>query len=107
MALTKLLIGQILVLFAIVGAGIWFATEWCASEPDFQAQVCASRFILPRLPFHRPRQLFAWWFWYDAYAPPIFNRAGAIAVSSGLAGCIVPIVGSLRPADWLMSAGSE
>jgi hypothetical protein len=36
---TKLLVGQILVVFAIVIVGVWFATEWCAAELGFQPQV--------------------------------------------------------------------
>ena len=28
---TKLLVGQILVVFAIVTAGVWAATQWCAA----------------------------------------------------------------------------
>lgn len=102
---TKLLIGQILVLFAIVSAGSWFATEWCASKPNFQAQLGRSRFILAGLPFHRPWHLFTWWFWYDDCAPLTSNRA--FAVSIGVAGCIVPIVGSLWPAESGMRRGRE
>lgn len=92
---TKLLIGQILVVFAIVIAGVWVATEWCATELDFQAQLGAPWFVVLGLPVYRPWMLFAWWFWYDAYAPAVFNEAGAIAASSGLAGCGVAIIGSL------------
>lgn len=92
---TKLLIGQALVVFAIVIAGVWFATEWCAAELEFQSQLGSPWFVLLGLPVYRPWQLFAWWFWYDAYAPAVFNKAGAIAASSGLAGCAVAIVGSL------------
>jgi type IV secretion system protein VirD4 len=92
---TKLLIGQILIVFAIVIAGVWFATEWCAAELEFQPQLGSPWFPLFGLPVYRPWQLFEWWFWYDAYAPAVFNEAGAIAASSGLAGCAVAIVGSL------------
>jgi len=81
---TKLLIGQILVVFAIVIASVWFATEWCAAELNFQAQLGAPWFVVLGLPIYRPWQLFAWWFWYDAYAPAVFNKAGAIAASTFL-----------------------
>jgi type IV secretion system protein VirD4 len=92
---TKLLIGQILIVFAIVIAGVWLATEWCAAQFGFPPQLGAPWFVVLGLPVYRPWMLFAWWFWYDAYAPAIFNTAGAIAASSGLAGCVVAIVGSL------------
>jgi type IV secretion system protein VirD4 len=39
--------------------------------------------------------MFEWWYSYDAYAPVLFNKAGGIAASSGIAGCAVAIVGSL------------
>jgi len=92
---TKLLIGQILIVFAFAIAGVWFATEWCAYELGFQAQLGATWFTFLGIPFYRPWQLFAWWYWYDAYAPEIFNEAGAIAASSGLLGCLAAIIGSL------------
>jgi type IV secretion system protein VirD4 len=92
---TKLLIGQILFVFAIVIAGVWLATEWCAAELGFQARLGAPWFVLIGLPFYYPWRLFEWWYAYDAYAPALFNRAGAIAASSGFMGCAVAVIGSL------------
>lgn len=77
---TKLLVGQILVALAIVIAAIRFTTGWCASEPGLQVQLGTSWFILLGLPFHRPWELFAWWFWYNAYALATFSKADAILV---------------------------
>jgi type IV secretion system protein VirD4 len=92
---TKLLIGQILIVFAIVIAGVWFATQWCAAELGFQARLGAPWFELLGIPVYYPWRLFEWWYAYDAYAPELFNRAGAVAASSGFMGCAVAIVGSL------------
>ena len=92
---TKLLIGQILIVFAIVIAGAWFATGWCAAQFGFQARLGVPWFILFGLRVYYPWRLFEWWYAYDAYAPVLFNRAGGIAASSGLLGCGVAIVGSL------------
>src|ERR1700720_585910 len=92
---TKLLIGQILIVVAIVIAGVWFATQWCAAELGFQARLGAPWFELLGIPVYYPWRLFEWWYAYDAYAPELFNRAGAIAASSGFLGCAVAIVGSL------------
>ena len=36
---TKLLIGQIIVVFAIVLAGVWFATQWAAAELAYQPEL--------------------------------------------------------------------
>jgi type IV secretion system protein VirD4 len=92
---TKLLIGQIIVVFAIVITGVWFATEWCAAELGFQAQLGAPWFAFADVPFYYPWRLFEWWYSYDAYAPVLFNQAGGIAASSGIEGCAVAIIGSL------------
>lgn len=92
---TKLLVGQVLIVFAIVVAGVWFATEWCAAELGFQARLGAPWFVLLGLPVYKPWRLFGWWYDYDAYAPALFNEAGAIAASSGFMGCAAAVVGSL------------
>jgi hypothetical protein len=92
---TKLLLGQILAVFAIVILGVWFATEWCAAQLDFQARLGAPWFGLVGLQVYFPWRLFEWWYAYDAYAPQLFNEAGGIAASSGIVGCAVAIIGSL------------
>src|SRR6185312_327222 len=92
---TKLLIGQIALVFAIVIAGLWFATEWCASQLEYQPRLGAPWFEVLSVPFYYPWRLFQWWYAYDAYAPTLFNEAGGIAASSGLMGCTVAIAGSL------------
>lgn len=92
---TKLLIGQIAVVFAIVITGVWFATEWCAARLGFQAQLGEPWFWLISVPFYYPWRLFEWWYSYDAYDPVLFNEAGGIAASSGIMGCAIAIIGSL------------
>lgn len=39
--------------------------------------------------------MFGWWFHYDAYAPFVFDKAGALAAASGFVGCGAAIFGSL------------
>src|ERR1700761_8951452 len=92
---TKLLAGQILIVFAIVVGGVWFATEWCAAQLGFQTRLGPPCFTLIGWPFYHPWRLFEWWYSYDAYAPEIFNEAGAISATSGIFGCIVAVIGSL------------
>ena len=92
---TKLLIGQILIVFAIVFAGVWFATEWAAAKLAFQPELGAPLALLGKLPLYRPWSIFFWWYHYDAYAPHVFDRAGAIAGASGFAGCGAAVGGSL------------
>ena len=69
---TKLLIGQIAVVFAIVIASVWFATEWAAWRLAWQPELGLPWFFVAHWPVYRPWQLFAWWYHYDAY----FCRAG-------------------------------
>jgi type IV secretion system protein VirD4 len=92
---TKFLVGQILIVIAVVIGGLWFATEWCAWQLSFQPRLGAPWFTLFALPIYYPWRLFEWWYAFDAYAPQLFNHAGVIAASSGFAGIAVAIVGSL------------
>jgi len=92
---TKLLIGQILVVFAIVIAGIWTATQWTAAQLAYQAELGNPWFMAFGRPVYRPWALFGWWFHFEAYAPEVFDRAGAIAGASGFVGCGAAIAGSL------------
>src|SRR5690349_9139332 len=88
---TGILFGQIALVFAIILAGLWGATEWTAAQLGFQAQLGAPWFDLFGWPVYRPWQLFVWWYWYDSYAPDIFNRGGAIAGASSLLGTTAAI----------------
>ena len=92
---TRLLIGQIILVFAIVLAGVWIATQWAAAALAFQPELGAPWFVLFDRPIYRPWALFIWWFSFDAYAPHVFDKAGAIAALSGLTGCSAAVFGSL------------
>ncbi len=92
---TKLLIGQILIVFAIVFAGLWAATQWAASMLAYQPQLGLPWFELRGLPIYRPWALFAWWYHYEAYAPEVFDKAGTLAGASGFVGCGAAVFGSL------------
>lgn len=92
---TKLLIGQIAIVFAIMIAGVWASTQWVAGMLGYQPRLGVAWFDLGSWPVYRPWQLFPWWYAYGAYAPQEFDRAGLLAAGSGLLGCAVAIVGSL------------
>ncbi len=92
---TKLLIGQIMIVFAIVLGGIWFATQWAAAELAYQPELGRPWFIVDGLPIYRPWALFGWWYSYDAYASHVFDKAGAIAGASGFVACAAAVGGSL------------
>jgi type IV secretion system protein VirD4 len=92
---TKLLVGQVLIVFAIVIGGTWFATQWTAAALGYQVRLGVPWFRPLGIPIYYPWRLFEWWYVYEAYAPQIFNRAGLIAASSGLFGAASAIAGSI------------
>jgi len=92
---TKLLIGQIIIVFAIVILGVWASTQWCADMLSYQAQLGPPWRILFGWPIYEPWRLFDWWYHYEAYAPHVFNKAGMLAATSGFMGCAAAIIGSL------------
>ncbi len=92
---TKLLIGQIAVVFAMMLAGIWMATQWAAAMLAYQPELGAPWFKLGSIPVYHPWALFWWWYSYDAYAPEVFDKAGTLAGASGFLGCGSAVVGSL------------
>jgi type IV secretion system protein VirD4 len=92
---TKLLIGQIIVVFGLVIAGVWAATQWAAAMLAYQPQLGLPWFTLFHAPVYRPWAIFPWWYHYDAYAPHVFDKAGTLAGASGFVGCAAAIFGSL------------
>lgn len=92
---TKLLIGQILIVFAIVILGVWAATQWAAAMLGYQPELGAPIMLVGETPIYRPWDLFAWWYHFEAYAPHVFDKAGSLAAASGFLGCAAAIFGSL------------
>jgi type IV secretion system protein VirD4 len=91
----KIYIGQITVVFGIVIASTWGATQWTASALGFQERLGAPWFLVAGYPVYLPWRLFEWWFAYEAYAPEIFQEGGAIAAAGGIAGAMFAILNSV------------
>jgi type IV secretion system protein VirD4 len=85
MSATKILWGQLLLVFGIVLGFIWAATEWTAWRLAFQPQLGHLWFDLLGWPVYEPQSFFWWWFAYDAYAPDIFVEGAYIAGAGGVA----------------------
>ena len=83
MPATKILWGQILVVFVIVLAITWAATQWTAWRLGYQPQLGDPWFVVAKLPFYPPPAFFWWWFSFDAYAPRIFFEGAIITASGG------------------------
>jgi type IV secretion system protein VirD4 len=71
---TRLQLGQILIVFAIVILGIWLATQWVATMLGYQTALGPAWFQLGAFLIYRPWSLFVWWYRYDAYAPSCSTR---------------------------------
>ncbi|CAI2934317.1 conjugal transfer protein TraG [Aminobacter niigataensis] len=91
MSATKILWGQITVVFLIVIATTWAATQYVASQLGYQAQLGTPWFSLGGVPIYYPPAFFWWWYFFDAYAPEIFNEAAFIAASGGFIAIAVAI----------------
>jgi type IV secretory pathway TraG/TraD family ATPase VirD4 len=81
---TNVLFGQIAVVFGIVIAGVWAATQWTAAALGYQLRLGSPWFDFFGTPVYHPWRLFEWWFFFDAYAPHVFDTGGAIAGGSGM-----------------------
>jgi type IV secretion system protein VirD4 len=92
---TRVLIGQIVIVLAIVIAASWIATEWAAWHLAFQWRLGVPWLRFLRFPVYYPWRVFEWWYAYEAYAPNVFNTAGVIAASGGLLGAASAVVGSV------------
>ncbi|WP_067219080.1 conjugal transfer protein TraG [Stappia indica] len=91
MSATKILWGQIVVVFLIILSTTWGATQYVAWSLAFQAQLGEPWFRLFGMPVYYPPAIMWWWYFYDAYAPGIFATGGIIAASGGFIAIAVAI----------------
>ncbi|WP_288951613.1 conjugal transfer protein TraG [uncultured Paracoccus sp.] len=106
---TKILWGQISVVFLIVLTFIWAATQYVALRLGFQPQLGPAWFELWGIPIYYPPAFFWWWYFYDAYAPTVFNIGGIIAASGGFLAIGIAILMSVwraREAEDVETYGS-
>jgi len=92
---TKILWGQVLLVFATVLGFMWTATEWTAWQLAFQPQLGPPWFMLFSWPIYPPPALFWWWFAFDAYAHDIFVTGGFIAGAGGVGAFVVAVAMSV------------
>jgi type IV secretion system protein VirD4 len=106
---TKILWGQISIVFAVVIATMWLATQWTAWRLGFQPQLGPPWFELAGAPVYMPVAFFWWWYHYDAYAPEIFLEGAGVAASGGFAAIGIAIgmsVWRAREAKTITTYGS-
>ena len=82
MSATKILWGQIVVVFTVVLITMWAATQWVAWKLGFQPQLGQPWFeVFRACRSILPPAFFWWWYAYDAYAPHVFVEGAYIAAS--------------------------
>ena len=91
MSATKILWGQITIVFLTVLFTTWGATQWTAWQLGFQPQLGYPWFELAGWPIYYPPSFFWWWYAYDAYAPSVFVEGAYIAASGGFISIAVAI----------------
>ena len=96
MSATKILWGQISLVFAIVLVAVWASTQWTAWRLGYQSQLGSPWFELAHVPIYFPPTFFWWWYAFDAYAPAIFVEGACIAASGGFISIGVAIVSICR-----------
>ncbi|MBG5193243.1 conjugal transfer protein TraG [Pseudomonas aeruginosa] len=92
---TNVLFGQIAVVFGIMIAGVWGATQWTAAALGYQVRLGSPWFDFLGTSIYHPCKLFEWWFFFGAYAPEVFDTGGAIAGASGMVAVGVAIAMSV------------
>ena len=83
-AATGILFGQIFVVLGVALGGVWAATQWTAHALCYQSRLGPWWFEVSGVPVYEPWKLFAWWYFYETYAPQVFKRGGVIAALSGM-----------------------
>ena len=61
----------------------------------YQLRLGSPWFDFHGTPVYYPWKLFEWWFFFDAYAPQVFDTGGMIAAGSGLLAVAVAIAMSV------------
>ena len=95
---TRILWGQLLLVLMIAFGFVWGATEWTAWRLGFQAGLGPPWFMLAHWPIYAPLKLFFWWYWFDVYAPHVFEQGGAIALSGTILAIAAALALSVRRA---------
>ena len=91
MSATRIYFGQSLAVVSVVILGLWLATEFIAARFGFSVRLGPPCFELGGLPLYAPWRMFLWWWEYGAYAPQVFDDAGAIAAAGGVLAFILAV----------------
>ena len=90
----RIVLAQALIASVLVVACLVAATQWAAAMLGYQGALGTPWIDLLGLKVYAPWKLFDWWLAFDAQAPDVFARAGAVAAIGGLASALVAIGGA-------------
>ena len=90
---------QIGTALVLIVASLWAATQWAAAMLGLPAGARDAWIDLLGLKVYAPWKLFVWWLAFDAQAPDVFARAGAVAAFGGIASGAVAIGGAAWRAE--------
>ena len=110
MSPNSILLGQVSVVFTTIGAGVWGATQWVATELRYDPYLGQPWFFFSDTPVYYPWRLFEWWYAFEPYAPDVFARGGQIAIGASFLGVAFSVIGSVwrgRQAKKLTTFGSS
>ncbi|MFZ1104531.1 MAG: conjugal transfer protein TraG, partial [Hyphomicrobiaceae bacterium] len=89
---------QVSVAAAAALACLAAATQWAAAMLGYQPALGAPIIDFLGLKLYAPWKLFSWWLAFDAQAPGVFARAGALAALGGVLSGALAIGGAARRA---------
>ena len=84
---------------ALVILCLWAATQWAAAMLAYQPALGAAWIEFAGIRIYAPWKLLSWWLAFDAQAPNVFARAGAVAAVGGLLSGAVALGGAARRAS--------
>ena len=91
----NILVGQIIVVFAVIVFTTWYATHYVAGALNHDPYLGGPWFTLHKHNIYKPWQLFIWWYAFEPYAPEVFAKGGKIAAGGGFIGALFAMIGSV------------
>ncbi len=95
MTSSRIHLGSVGLVLGTALAGVWGGTQVAADALGHQAALGPDWFEIAGRPVYKPWRLFQWWYAYDGYASEVFDKAGLVAASGGLAGIASGIAASV------------
>jgi type IV secretion system protein VirD4 len=87
---------QIAIALLVSIGSLWAATQWAAAMLGYQAALGLPWLDVSGVKVYAPWKLFGWWLAFDAQAPDVFARTGALAAFGGLASGALALGGAAQ-----------